>query len=56
MEERDPDLDWGEVFHISTDREYKWKEVEEEDNKDRVEVHSKRGMVDMNGKEELTNR
>ena len=40
MEERDPDIEWEEDFRISTDREEHWKEIEEEDNKDRGKVHA----------------
>ena len=53
MEEIYPGLEWEGDFWIYNDREENWKEVEEEDNKERVKVHALSWEVYMKDKEKL---
>ena len=47
MEETYPYLEWGEYWGISDDIEEHWKEVEEEENSDRVKCYYMRWEVYM---------
>ena len=56
MKERDPELEWGDDFRVSTDREENWKEIEEDDSEYRGKVHALRWEVYMKDNEELIKR
>ena len=55
-EERYPDLKWEEDFRIYNDMEGHWKEVDKQDNYDRVKVNALRWEVYIKDKEELIKR